>query len=372
MSDSPKSGAGVAPARIMSIDALRGFDMFWICGGRPVVLALIGLFWNPLPGWLNYQLSHVEWMGFSAWDMIMPLFLFVVGASMPFSFARRAGQPGGTWRLYLKILRRVLILWVLGMVAQGRLLEFNTSRLFLFSNTLQAIAVGYLVAAVLLLNVSVLGQFVAMVVLLVAYWLIMVLVPVPGHAAGILEPKLNVALYVDEIVLGRFRDGTTYTWVLGGMGFAGTVLLGVMAGHLLRSSRSGWSKVFLLTVAGVACLGLGRLWGHWFPIIKHAWTSSMVLWAGGWSLLLLAVFYMTIDVIGWRRWAFPFVVIGMNAIAVYMGVRIIRFDDIANTLVGGLAKHTAVYADLLKSSVSFALVWLVLYYMYRNRTFIKI
>jgi predicted acyltransferase len=179
---------------------------------------------------------------------------------------------------------------------------------------------------------------------------------------------------IDNVILGRFRDGTSYTWVLSGLGFSATVLLGVLSGHLLRSGIRPRAKLACLVAAGVACLILGWVWENWlgFPIIKHIWSSSMVLWAGGWSFLLLALFYGVIDVAGFHKWAFPFVVIGMNAIAVYMGVGFINFGDISNRLVGGLSRHLGDYGDVLRSFTAFVIMWLVLLYMYRKRTFIRI
>ena len=235
--------------RIMSIDALRGFDMFWITGGVPLVLALVKVFVDPPPEWLTKQFEHKLWNGFSAEDLIMPLFLFVVGAAMPFSFAKRVERGQSKKSLYLKIARRFVILWVLGMMMQGHLLEYDPSKLVLFSNTLQAIAVGYALTALLMIHCGVLWQLVAIPVLLVGYWLLMVLVPVPGHGAGVLEPGANLARYIDEAILGRFRYPMNYTWILSGLGFTSTVLLGATSGHLLRLQRShAWKVAMLLAL----------------------------------------------------------------------------------------------------------------------------
>jgi len=359
-------------ARIMSVDALRGFDMFWIIGGQQLVLALCKVFADPLPAWLERQFEHVSWVGFAAWDLIMPLFLFVVGVAMPFSFSKRALAGQSRRSLYLKIIRRTLILFVLGMIAQGNLLKFDLSTFHIYSNTLQAIACGYIVAAVVMLNLGIAWQVGVAAICLVAFYLLMMFVPVPGHGSGILEREVNLAMYVDELVLGRFRDGTTYTWVLSGLGFAASTLLGVFGGHILRANRSHRQKLLALTAAGIGCLVLGWLWSFWFPIIKRLWTSSMVLWAAGWSYLLLAVFYGIIDVLGFRKWAFPFVVIGMNAIAVYMATHVLSLGVLSYDLVGGLSKHVGSYADLLMSFTNFLIVWLILLYMYRKKTFIRV
>ena len=171
---------------------------------------------------------------------------------------------------------------------------------------------------------------------------------------------------------GRFQDGTTYTWILSGLGFGATVMLGVFAGDVLRTRWAGWLKVLTLVALGGACLAGGWLWSRELPIIKHIWTSSMVLWAGGWSFLLLAGFYLVIDVIGLRRWAFPFVVIGANAIFVYILTRLINFHDVSDPFVGGLVKLVGPYGELISAAAAFGVIWLVLWYMYRKGTFVRI
>jgi predicted acyltransferase len=360
--------------RVVSIDALRGFDMFWIIGGRELVLAVAAASAGSVPAWLDYQLEHVEWEGFTAWDLIMPLFLFVVGAAMPFSFSNRLADGLSKGQLYLKIFRRTVILFILGMAVQGHLLDFDLSTLHIYCNTLQSIAAGYLVAGVLLLNVGAIAQLFVTAALLVGYWLIMLYVPFGNHPAGTLEPQANVAMAVDEFVLGRFRDGTTYTWILSSMTFAATVLLGVQAGHLLRSRLGAAAKFLLLVCAGLVCLGGGWLWAERldFPIIKHIWTSSMTLWAAGWGFWLLAVFYLLIDCVGFTRWAYPFVVIGANAITAYVAYHFIPFREIAEGLVGGLARHAYRGGPVLVEFAAVLLIWLALNHMYRHRIFVRV
>jgi predicted acyltransferase len=403
------ASSGAPVGRVASIDALRGFDMFWIVGGNQVVVAVVALFGAVLPAswlaaaspyfpsvaWFRHQMSHVPWEGFTSWDLIMPLFLFIVGAAMPFSFAQRFQKGQSKAVLYRKIFRRVVILWILGMIAQGNLLNFEYAKLHLFSNTLQAIAIGYLVAALALLHLSVSLQVVLCALLLVGYWLLMLFVPVPGHGAGILEGGVNLARYIDEIILRGFRDGTTYTWILSGMAFAGTTLLGVFSGHVLRTAWRPWTKVGVLAVIGGLLLTLAWLWSGGFdgihgvtlvgawrcPIIKHLFTSSMVLWACGWSFLLLALFYLVIDVLGYRRWSFFFMVIGANAIFAYMVADTIAggIYTIARELVGGMAKYLATFsspgpeaAHTLVVLTGFAIFWLILLYMYRKGTFLRV
>ena len=373
--------------RVASIDALRGFDMFWIIGGQQVVIALLHLFVAPTPPWLKTQMDHMHWEGFSAWDLIMPLFLFIVGAAMPYSFARRMEAGANKWALYRKVLLRTLILFVLGMAAQGHLLAADLSQLHIYSNTLQAIACGYLIASIAMFHLRVFTQILLTVLLLVGYWLLMVLVPVPGYSGGLWEEHMNLAMYIDKAVLGSFRDGTPYTWLLSGMAFGATVLLGVAAGHLLRTAMAPGKKVAALLAMGLVCLGLGWAWSQepWLdgwrcPIIKHLFTSSMVLWAAGWSYLLLALFYLVIDVLGFRKWSFFFIVIGSNAILAYMGVHLIDFARIADGFVGGVAHNLmASHSGLLLAMgaglvhwAAFAIVWLILLYLYRKGTFVRV
>jgi predicted acyltransferase len=360
--------------RVMAIDALRGFDMFWIMGGREMLLGLAVLFTGGVPELLHYHVSHPEWMGFSAWDLIMPLFLFITGASMPYSFSKIAADGQRDYpRIYLKLARRVALLWLFGMMVQGNLIQsiatMDFSELRLYSNTLQAIASGYLIAALALLHLPRWGQGALCTALLLAYWALMMAVPVPGHGAGVLEPGANLALYVDESILGRFRDGTSYTWILSSLAFAGTVLMGVFAGHLLRTDWSRPRKLSALIAAGVGCLALGAVWGMWFPIIKHIWTSSMVLWAAGLSYLLLAAFYALMDLGGYKRWAYPFMIIGANALLAYM---------VGELIVGaasGAAESLFGESRLIEAAgatAGFAAAWAGLYTLYRKRWFLRV
>jgi len=358
--------------RLESLDALRGFDMFWIIGGEWLFGSLHRIAPGPVTELINNQLSHVRWEGFHFWDLIMPLFLFIVGVAMPFSFAKRLGKGESQKRIYSHILLRFGVLFVLGMVAQGHLLEYDLSRLHIYCNTLQAIAAGYLIVALILLIKDIKAQIGVTACLLFGYWALLALIPVPGFGKGILTQQGNLAIYVDHFILGKFQDGTTYTWILSSLTFAGTVMLGVWAGQILKSKSGKYSKVLSLSGLGVLCLGLGLLWSLFFPIIKHLWTSSFVLFSGGICVLLLVVFYLIIDVWEKRRWAFVFKVIGMNAIAVYMATRLFDFRLIGDVFVGGLMDRLGVWSGLVQGLAGFAVIWLILYWMYTNKKFIKI
>jgi predicted acyltransferase len=158
------------------------------------------------------------------------------------------------------------------------------------------------------------------------------------------------------------------------MTFTATVLLGVLAGQVLRSHFASRAKCCLIIMMGFAALATGWLWSTWlhFPMIKHLWTSSMVLWSAGWSYLLLALFYLLIDIAGWRRWAFPLVVIGMNAITIYVAYWFIPFRAVGESLAGGLARHAGAAGPVVIALATLLLVWLMLYHLYRQRIFLRV
>jgi predicted acyltransferase len=236
---------------------------------------------------------------------------------------------------------------------------------------LHGIAAGYLIAFAVAIELKPKIQGAVIAIFLLVYWALLELIPVPGIGAGVLTPDGNVATWIDQLVLGRFHYGEN-TWFLSYPGFASSVLLGVLAGHLLMLPLGEKTKVMMLAGAGVASVGLGLLWSLVFPIIKLLWTSSFVLVGGGFGFLMLALFYWIIEVKGCRRWAFFFTVIGMNSIAVYVGTALISFRQIGNVFVGSLLPRIQPWDDLVSASAAFIAVWLVLYWMYRTRTFVKL
>jgi len=361
--------------RVVSIDALRGFDMFWIMGpevGHRLISSLVVLIFGYMPASIAYQLEH-HWGGFTAWDVIMPLFLFIVGAAMPFSLYPRLEAGEGRRPIYYRALRRVGLLWILGMICQGNLLHYRFDDFKFYSNTLQAIASGYFIATVVMVELrSPRWQVLVFAALLTVYGLVMVFVPTPGGVAGNFSSEGNLASWIDHAVLGTHHDGKPYAWILPSLGFGATVLMGVFAGQLLRSSFVGSRKICILVGAGLVSLALGWAFSFVLPNIKHLWTSSMVLWAGGWSLLLLALFYGIIDVLGFKRWAFPLQVIGANAIVAYMVEPLFHFSEITKHLFGGLCSHFGSAESFLLNLCTALFLWSLLYFLYRSRIFIKV
>jgi predicted acyltransferase len=357
--------------RLLSLDALRGFDMFWIIGGQEIIKGLAQVFPGKLSEIAVRQLEHVRWQGLHFYDVIWPLFMFMVGVSLSFSLTRRKSNGATDKVLYLHALKRALILFVLGMMAQGNLLQFNLATLHPCYSVLHGIAAGYLIATVVMLRFGEKGQAIATAVFLIFYWILLISIPVPGVGRGVLTPTGNAATYVDHLVLGRFAYGEN-TWFLSYLGFAASVLIGGLAGNLLRSARSAKDKGLFLSAGGVGIVSLGLIWSLWFPIIKLLWTSSFVLVTGGISCLLLAAFYLIVDVGGYRKWAFGFVVIGTNALAVYMATMLFDFRNIGNIFVGHLLPRVGRYSSLLEASVAFTIILLILYWMYRTKSFVKV
>jgi predicted acyltransferase len=354
----------------MSIDALRGFDMFWIIGGSAIFTGLAKALGGPLVA-LTPQFDHVRWEGLHFFDLIWPLFMFIVGVSIPLSIEKRKAEGTKKRSLYIHAIRRTIILFVLGMVVQGGLLNWDLSKLHPCYSVLHGIAAGYLIAIIVAIELRPKMQVAAIAIFLLLYWGILELIPVPGVGAGLLTPDDNLATWVDQIILGRFHHGEN-TWFLSYLGFASSVLLGVLAGHLIMMPYSEKKRVLLLAGSGAICLALGLLWSLTFPVIKLLWTSSFVLIGGGYGFLMLALFYWIIEVKGYRRWAFFFRVIGMNSIVVYVAIMLISFEQIGNIFVGSLLPRIGVWDELVSASASVAIIWLILYHMYCTRTFVKL
>lgn len=361
-------------ARMVSVDALRGFDMFLIIGADHVIRSLAANSHNRLMQMLGNQFEHVTWAGCHLYDLIFPVFLFVIGVSMPLSFSKRLARGDSKGKIYAHVFKRVAILVLLGAVINGNLLSFNVDKFTASYSVLMVLALGYMVASLILLNFKLRGQIITTLALLVGYWALMNYVPVPGHVVGVYKRGLNFGDWLNNYVLGSLQGPWHNGWILQSMANGANAMLGVFAGQLLRLRISHNRKLLWLVILGVGCLVSGWVWSFWFPIIKVRWTSTYVLWACGWGYLALALFYGIIDVRGHRRWAFPFIVIGMNAIVAYMawGVFGRSFRLMADTLLGGLAQYTGNWYDAIGWFAAMSILWLGLYCLYRTRTFIRI
>jgi predicted acyltransferase len=375
--DDPLEGPKIAPPdRLTSIDALRGFDMFWIVGGDRVARVLCKWWGTPGALRLRDQFEHVEWQGFRFYDLIFPLFLFLVGVVLPFSLRKYMTGAHPKSHALQRTARRVVLLFLLGLIYNG-LLEFRFGALRV-PGVLQRIAIGYGIASLIFLFTRVRTQVALFLGILVGYWAILMFVPAPETGrAGDVSPETNLAGYLDRHYLPNVNRLCCYhhgdnEGLLSTIPAVATALLGVLAGQWLLSDRNRWAKAAGLTAMGLGCLGIGLLWGRDFPVIKNLWTSTFVLVAGGWSLLLLALFYTIIDVLKVRAWSFFFVVIGVNAITIYMAKDIIPFDELSRYFLGGVARHSGSFGPAVVPIGALVIEWLFLLHLYRNRIFLRV
>jgi predicted acyltransferase len=370
--------------RVVSLDALRGFNFIWILGGDGALWALDRMATNQRPvirqvgHFIGLQLTHVPWDGFRFYDFIFPLFVFITGVAIVLSLPRLVEREGRR-AAHLRVLRRALLLYVLGLIFyQGVRDGFDEVR---YVGVLQRIAVCYLVASLMFLNFNVRGLIAAFATLVVGYWALMTFVPVPGVGAGNFGPDQNLANWIDAHYLpGRLWDKSRDPeGLLSTLPAIGTCLLGVFAGLTLREARlSPPQKSLALIGAGIVLVLAGHLWALQFPVIKAIWTSSFVLVAGGYSAILLGIAHQVIDVWGYKTWATPLVWIGANAILLYFINGIVGFEPLALRLVGGdvgdflddtVADGTGYF---VASLAGLALVLLLARFLYRRQIFLRV
>ncbi len=365
--------------RLASLDILRGFDLFLLVFFQPVLVAL-GQQLN-LP-WLNsilYQFDHEGWAGFRFWDLVMPLFLFMAGASMPFSLSKHRNDVSKR-PVYRKLLKRFAWLFFFGMLVQGNILSFNPQYIRLYSNTLQAIAIGYVIAAMVQLHLQWKGMIACVFGLLALY-------SVPMYLCGDFTPEGNFAEHVDRWVLGRWRDGVywntdgtwsfspyyNYTWIWSSLNFGVTVLLGSFSGMLMKNGNTQRRKTAAyLTAIGIGLTLIGCLWHESMPIIKRIWSSSMTVFSGGLCFLLMAAFYYVIDCLGVQKGLNWLRIYGMNSITAYLLGEVVNFRCLAHSVCYGLEKWFGDYYQVWLTFANFLILFFILRWMYQHRIFLKI
>lgn len=370
-------------SRLQSLDALRGFDMFWIISAEVIIHGLSQATNLPAFNWMSGQLHHSPWSGFTFYDMIFPLFIFIAGVSMPFSFGKKfeknsANRLSVKKNIYKSLFKRTIILILLGMIVNHaqNLSGYENIR---FASVLGRIALSCFFAALIFLNTNLLGQLISFFILLLGYWAALILIPVPGFGAGVLTPEGNLPAYIDRMFLPGevLRKVYDPEGILSTIPAIGTALLGVFGGQFLRhpfDKINELRKGLILFIAGIVLLLLGLLWNIVFPINKNMWTSSFVLYAGGWSVLLLSVFYLVIDVWKIKKWSVPFVWIGMNSILIYMASHgVVNFEYSSQFLFGGLINLTPEIWHLTWLWVGVALIqFALLYFLFKKKLFWKI
>ena len=374
--------------RLESLDVLRGFDLFCLVVLETVLHPLAHALDSEAFNKFMWCFTHVEWEGFSSWDLVMPLFLFMTGITIPFSLSSvKRDKSLPRIPIYTRIIKRFIILWIFGMICQGNLLGLDLSRIYLYSNTLQTIALGYLVSSILFINLKTSQQIVVSIILLVTYWALMQFVSVEGYGAGDYTPTSNFAEWVDRVVLGRFRDAATisasgavefaswynYAWIVSSLNFVVTVMSGMFAGIILKSTNLTENKKFKsLLFVGVALVVVGYILGFVHPIIKKLWTSSMTLYSSGWCYILMALFYWLIDVKGYKKHTQLLKVYGMNSITAYMLTIVVSFSSISQSLLHGLEQYTASYYPFIIALSNCTIIFLILRYMYKHKIYLKV
>jgi predicted acyltransferase len=361
--------------RITSIDALRGFAMFLILstqiGGAPVFQTFITLWGEKFFNAASPQLSWDTRV--SLINIAQPIFIFVVGLVIPFSLNNRLLRTDKR-KIYLHIIKRAFILFLLGLIAGGKLLDLKFATLPIYNNVLEYISICYLVCAIVVLNTNTLVQYILTGGLLLLVWAIWLFIPAPGWYGDIYSSEMNIGIYIENVVLGQHGSHFgSWTGVLNTINGISNMLLGVLMGQIIFGNRNKADKTKLLFICSLAMLLSGLIWGRFFPILPRHWTSSFVLVTCGIATFLLASFYLIIDVWGYSRWAFFFVVFGVNSIAIYMMAHLFDFRLIGNIFVGGLSSLFAPNVhDFIQAVAAMIIMWLIMYWMYRKNTFIKI
>ena len=365
--------------RLLSIDALRGFEMLFIMGFSSLVVAVCNLVPGGSDCWLATTMGHAKWHGFTHHDTIFPLFLFLAGMSFPFSYAKQVSLGTPAKKIYIKIFKRAITLIFLGLVYNGLFkLDFEKLRV---CSVLGRIGMAWMCAAILYINFKPKTRAIICAAILVGYWLLIRFVPAPDTpGADPLSMQGNLIGYIDRLITpgrliydsGRFDpEGllSTFPAIVSAM-------LGIFTGEFVRVSDdniSGTRKTLYMAGAAVAMLAVGLLWSIDFPLNKMLWSSSFVLVVGSYCLGMFALFYYIIDVRKWQKWTTFFTVIGMNSITIYMAQRIVSFSGINKFFFSGLADMLPEpWAKVLYATGYVAICWLFLYFLYKKKVFLKI
>lgn len=373
--------------RLVSLDALRGFVMFWIMSGEHIIHALAKAAPIPVFTWMSSQLNHTDWNGITFYDMIFPIFLFVSGVSMPYSFDKKMNSAGVNTpaelpskekqKIYLSMLKRTCILLFLGFVVNG-LLRFDGYDQTRFASVLGRIGLAWFFAGLIYLNFDLKKQLVWFTGILVGYYLVLKWMPVPNFGAGILTPEGSFSSYFDQ----QFLPGRLHSKIYDPEGLFSTIpaiataLLGMFLGTFLKTGNrfSTNEKIVIMVASALVLIGIGTLWNYDFPINKRLWTSSFVCFVGGCSVLFFTFFYLVIDILGFHKWAFPLILIGSNSILIYMASEgLVNFKHTAEFVFGGVIEFAPLIWQPVFTTLSVTFVQLVLlYFLYKRKLFLKI
>jgi len=362
--------------RLLSLDALRGFDMLWIIGGSGIINTLAQ---NSDAGWLkalDLQMTHVTWNGFHFYDLIFPLFMFIAGIAIPFSVKAALAKNISRKSLFLKVLRRMIILIILGILYNGVFRDgFENAR---YASVLGQIGIAYFFASVIFIySKSFKANLYWLAGILLGVSVLQLFVPVPGIGAGVFTPEGVMNGYIDRLYLpGRlaYFDGIfDALGILSVVSAIGITLMGIAAGKILQnSSYSEYRKTGLLAGIGLISILVALALSPVYPIIKVCWTTTYNFLAGGISFILIALFYLIIDVWGYQKWSFFFRIIGMNSIFIYLFVRIVPVGIITGYFVGWIINPLGGFGEVIGAIVIVAAEWLLLWFMYKKKVFVKV
>lgn len=362
--------------RLYSLDALRGFDMFWIIGGEWIFHQLSEITQSPILDSVSNQFHHPDWHGFTFYDLIFPLFLFLAGVATPYSIGKQIEKGSSRQSLLIKVIKRGLILVLLGIVHNNGLeiLPLEEIRL---GSVLGRIGLAYMFANIIYLYAKPRAQVIWFFALLLGYWLLFLFGAAPGYPNGDLSMEGNIVSYLDRSIL----PGKLYLGIHDPEGLIATIpaistaLLGIYVGNLLKSTSLENQKntALRLTILGVVLIIAAQIWNLAFPINKNLWTSSFVFQCGGISTLLMALFYYIIDIRGYKDWAFFLKVIGMNSILIYMSGAFINWKYTTNALFEWLIQLVgAPYDGLVMVFCILAVKWAFLYFLYKQKLFLRV
>lgn len=362
--------------RLYSLDALRGFDMFWIIGAEEVFHKLAEITKSPFWEALSVQFTHPSWHGFAAYDMIFPLFLFLAGVATPYSIGKQLESGKSRTELLTRVIKRGLILVLLGVVYNNGL-EIRPIAEIRFGSVLGRIGLAYMFANIIYLFFKTRGQAIWFIALLLGYWALLAFNAAPGYPMGDMSMEGNFASYLDRLVMpGKLYLGIhDPEGIVSTLPAIGTALLGIFAGNLLRATSLENRKKTALQLVGLGLILiiLAQLWNLVFPINKNLWTSSFTLQCGGISLLLMSLFYYIIDILEYRKWAFFFKVIGMNSILIYMSGVFINWSYTTNALFKWVGQWVGSPYDIVVLAICFVGVqWAFLYLLYKQKLFLRV